>query len=81
MIINAKEKVNAALAAYQDTGDTSAGWNVLRYAKLGLITIDELDFDLIFMEWYPANPDFLILRMAKTGKLYYKNPKKMQKTS
>lgn len=71
-MINAEVKVKTALLEYKLNGCTNAGWNVLRYAKQGRINIDCADFAQDFIAWYPSNPDYLILRLAKAGKLSYK---------
>ena len=69
----AEKLVNLALDDYQAGVDThNAGWNILRYAKQGRINVNCPGFDKVFMEWYPNNPDYIILRLAKAGQLSYK---------
>lgn len=69
-----KEKVIFALESYKnDTGYAGAGYDILRYAKMGRIGTDASAQD--FLDWYPSNSGFIILRLAKAGKLYYKEPK------
>lgn len=70
-MIDAERKVKTALLKYK-LGQGNEGWNILRYAKQGRINIDSADFTHDFMEWYPSSPDYLILRLAKAGKLSYK---------
>lgn len=66
--------VNAALNDYRALGvnAVSAGFNILRYAKAGYVGILNPIFTAEFMEWYPGNPDYLILRMALKGQLAFK---------
>lgn len=71
-MINAEKKVKTALLRYKLRGETNDGFNVLRYAKQGRVNIDNADFVQDFMAWYPRNPDFLILRLARAGKLSYR---------
>jgi len=69
-----EKKVKIALLKYQLSGskDINAGYDVLRYSKQGRVNIDSSDFVQDFMAWYPQNPDFLILRLARAGKLNYR---------
>lgn len=68
-----KEKVETALSRYAaDIYDISAGYDVLRYAKLGYLAIlDPYEFAEDFMKWYPSRADYLILRMALAKKLVF----------
>jgi hypothetical protein len=66
--------VNTALNDYsvQGVNAVSAGFNILRYAKAGYVGILNPMFTAEFMEWYPGNPDYLILRMALKGQLAFR---------
>lgn len=67
-----KAKVNEALYNYQHHNCISSGYDVMRYSKLDYVTVHD-DYKEAFatevMEWYPRNISYLILRMAKEGKL------------
>ena len=68
----AKKPVKRALKRYRkDVYDTCAGYDVLRYAKAGYLKVDD-DAAKEFMDWYPRNMDYIILRLARKGKLSYK---------
>lgn len=74
-MIDAKKKVNLALAQYAQGIDRfNSGWNILRYAKAGYIKIDSTEFAHDFMQWYPSDPDYLILDLAQAGELSYNGP-------
>lgn len=71
-----EKKVKTALIRYKMHGGIVDGYDILRYAKQGRISIDSADFTRDFMEWYPRDPAYLILRLAKAGKLSYKKTDK-----
>jgi hypothetical protein len=72
-MIDAENRINRALTNYKNGIDmVNAGWDILRYAKQGRVNINCPSFDKVFMDWYPNNPDYIMLRMAKAGKLSYK---------
>jgi len=71
-MIDWERRVNTALVRYKMQGGIVDGYNILRFAKQGRINIDSTDFAHDFMEWYPSDPAYLILRLAKAGKLSYK---------
>ena len=67
------QKVNQALIDYwEDINDVSAGYAILRYTKQGLISVSPDVDSQVFLDWYPLNQGFVILRLAKAGKLLYK---------
>lgn len=64
--------VNQALIDYRkDIYDVSAGYAILRYAKQGLIGLSPEVDPQIFIDWYPLNQGFILLRLAKAEKLFY----------
>jgi len=65
-----KIRVMKALCNYRLHGKD--GWDILRFAKQGRIEIDAAAFGFLMSDWYPRNPDYIILRLAKMGKLSYK---------
>ncbi len=67
---NWKTRVERALLKYKMGGD--GGWDILRYTKQGRVEIDPVIFGTLMQDWYPKNPDYIILEMAKMGKLSYK---------
>lgn len=73
-MIDAERKVKAALLKYQVTGgkDVNAGYNIIRYLKQGRINIDSPDFAQDFVAWHPLPVEYLVLRLAKAGKLSYR---------
>lgn len=65
--------VNQALIDYrEDIYDVSAGYAILRYTKRGLIGVSAEVNPQVFADWYPLDQGFIILRLAKEGKLFYK---------
>ena len=65
--------VSQALIDYwEDINDVGAGYAILRYAKQGLIQISPEVDPQMFIDWYPLNPSYVILRLARAGKLHYK---------
>jgi hypothetical protein len=71
-----EDKIRIALARYPVEPNINDGWNILRWAKQGRLDMTDTDFDSVFIDWYPRNPDFLILRAAKAGQLFLAQPKK-----
>jgi hypothetical protein len=69
-----EQRVAAAIIKYQISKgqDCIAGYDVLRYAKMGLTQITSLTTNDELSNWYPRNPDYLILRWAKVGQLKYR---------
>jgi len=68
-----KQHVIQALEDYwSDTNDVGAGYAILRYAKQGLIGVSPEVDPQVFIDWYPLNQGFVLLRLAKAGKLFYK---------
>jgi hypothetical protein len=65
-----KEKVIAALESYKNNPYGGAGYDVMRYAQQGRIGTDV--GGQVFIDWYPLHQGYVILRLAKAGKLYYK---------
>lgn len=66
--------VNLALQDMLNWPDIRPGsaYNVIRYANQGLLeTTPEVDPQL-FLDWYPLNQGFVILRLAIKGQLRYK---------
>ena len=62
-----------ALADYQeDINNSGAGYAIMSYAKQGLIDIDPSVDCQIFIDWYPRDQSYTILRLARSGKLSYK---------
>jgi hypothetical protein len=67
-----KDYVHDALARYKkDSNDVAAGYNILRYAAQGLLIADNNTNPNVFVDWYPANQGYTLLRLAKQGKLSY----------
>lgn len=69
-----REYVEKALNDYQkNPNDCGAGYAILRYAKQGLIGVMPGVDPQIFIDWYPLNQGYVLLRLAKENELYYKN--------
>jgi hypothetical protein len=67
-----KQFVENALDRYLcDTYDCGAGYDILRYARRGLILVDASVSPQVFLDWYPMNQGYVLLRLAKAGKLKY----------
>lgn len=73
-----KKSVETALEHYRDNiNDCAAGYDIIRYAARSLIQVDSSVDPNIFVEWYPLNQGYVLLRLAKDGKLSYKQKEKM----
>jgi hypothetical protein len=70
--LNKERFVNRALEKYKNENCPSSGYDILRYAAMGVVTITEDVAAEEFMSWYPSHMGFVILRLAKAGKLVYK---------
>jgi len=68
-----KERVEKALADYAEKQDINSGYNIIRYSNQGLIRAKEFVSPNVFMECYPRNPAYVVLRLAKKGLLKYKD--------
>lgn len=68
-----KEHVEKALKDYRaDSYNITAGYSILRYAADNLLCICTDVSASVFFDWYPSNPGFVILRLAKEGSLIYR---------
>lgn len=67
-----KKLVESALESYQHGDTAGAGYNILRYAQRGLIAVDASVDPNVFVDWYPLHQGYVLLRLAKQGKLLYK---------
>lgn len=66
-----KPLVEKALEGYKnDPTDTSKGYDIIRYVNQRLIASNASAQE--FLDFYPLNPAYIILRLAKEGKLSYK---------
>ena len=73
-MIDAKKKVNLALAQYfQGIDQFNSGWNILRYAQQGLLDTGNPAFRKDFAVAFNQH-ELVILRLAKAGKLSYIGP-------
>lgn len=65
--------VEHALNEYRNNSDNcSAGYSILRYTALGYVKVSH-DVDAqAFVDWYPLHAGYIILRLAKAGKLSYR---------
>ena len=70
--LNKEKLVNAALATFNETGGLSGGYDILRYAAKGVLKTTADVSTEEFINWYPLNMGYVILRLAKAGKLEYK---------
>lgn len=69
--------VKHALNVYQQTQgmDAVAGYDIVRFAKRGMIKVnDNVDATRDFMDWYPRDQTYTILRLVKQGKMSYTGP-------
>lgn len=68
-----KDRVLNALERYRNnTLDCSAGYDILRFVEKNLINISDDVDPQIFINWYPSDQAYIILRLAKQNKLSYK---------
>jgi hypothetical protein len=65
--------VTSALEDYHTNPNSSRGYDILRYAAKGVIDCTEDVSPQMFLDWYPLNMGYVILRLAKAGKLFYRN--------
>jgi hypothetical protein len=67
-----QELVEDALSTLaKNPHDATAGYSVIRYAQQGLLKTSAGVDANIFVNWYPLNLGFVILRLAQQGKLEY----------
>jgi hypothetical protein len=66
-----KQLVEAAIAKYAATGCCSAGFNILRYARKHAVKVDNSTSANVFIAAYPVPSDYIILTLAKQGKISY----------
>ena len=70
--------VETALNRYRDNiNDCAAGYDIIRYAARGMIQVDLSTDPNIFVRWYPLNQGYVLLRLARDGKLFYKRMEKL----
>jgi hypothetical protein len=70
-----KKHVISALEEYRnDPINSNRGYDIIRYVGHGRIGTNACAQD--FLDWYPLNPGFIFLRLAKEGKLFYKEKDK-----
>ena len=73
-----KKWVETALDRYRDNiNDCAAGYDIIRYAARSLIQVDPSVDPNIFVQWYPLNQGYVLLRLARDGKMSYKQMEKM----
>lgn len=73
-----KKLVETALEHYRDNVyDCAAGYDIIRYAARGMIRVDPSVDPNIFVQWYPLNQGYVLLRLARDGKLSYKQKEKV----
>lgn len=65
--------VEEALRQYKETQDATSGYNIIRYAQMGLIHVDTDVDPNSFASWYPLNNGYIFLQLAKLDKLKYKD--------
>jgi hypothetical protein len=69
--VNKKKYVEEALEQYARHQSAASGYSILRYAAKGVIRVSN-DIDTnVFIDWYPLNQAYVILRLAAQGKLFY----------
>ena len=69
--LNKEKLVNAALAKFNETDGLSGGYDILRYAGKGVLKTTADVSAEEFINWYPLNMGYVILRLAKAGKLKF----------
>ena len=67
-----KDIENALLKYAEDINNVGAGYHILRYTAQGFIASTETSVNE-FIDWYPRNTAYIILRLAAKGKLIYKS--------
>jgi hypothetical protein len=68
-----KKRVTVALDRYKESAfDCSAGYDILRYASQGLLQVDNSTDPNVFVQNYPQHAGYILLQLAKQGKLLYK---------
>lgn len=72
-----KKLVEGALESYQYGDTVAAGYDILRYARQGMIAVNASVDPNVFIEWYPLNQGYVLLRLARDGKLSYKQKEKV----
>lgn len=68
-----QKMVESALDRFAaDPASYVGGYDIMRYAQQGLIAVTKDVDPQIFVDWYPLNQGYVILRLAKQGKLQYR---------
>lgn len=70
--LNKEVLVKHALAKFKETDGLECGYDILRYAAKGVLTTSAEVSTEEFINWYPLHMGYVILRLAKAGKLEYK---------
>jgi hypothetical protein len=68
--LNKEKFVNEALESYKDTNGCTGGYEILRYAAKGALKSDTYTVEELTM-WKELNLGYVILRLAKAGKLEF----------
>lgn len=67
-----KEKITSHLNDFQNSDSYIGGYDIMRWTKNGLIRAKESVDSNVFLEWYPHDVGYVILRLAKEGLLEYR---------
>lgn len=68
-----KEIIEQTLSDFHQTNTYIGGIDILRWTKNGLIELKQEVLSQQFIDWYPRDQGYLILRFAKMGLLNYKD--------
>ena len=68
-----KETIEQTLSDFYKSNNYIGGIDILRWTKNGLIELKQEVLSQQFIEWYPRDQSYLILRFAKMGLLKYKD--------
>jgi hypothetical protein len=63
--------VETALVSYSENPNINAGCNIIRYSKNGLIKVSSDVDPNVFVQWYPCDQGFILLRLAKDKMLKF----------
>ena len=70
--LNKEVLVKHALTKFNETNGLECGYDILRYAAKGVLKTSADVSAEEFVNWFPLNMGYVILRLAKAGKLEYK---------
>ena len=67
-----RDMISKALLVFEKQTSYEGAYDILRWAKRGLIQVDPTVSSQEFVDWYPRDQGYVLIRLARLGKLSYK---------